>query len=286
MKTMATPHARQGGFLMAEVLMALVLLSLVAGTLHLSMTERQIDILERDRIEQVAGEIYRLAQGAQQFWVLNRRWPSESRNCVWAYAVLLDEGWIKGVGRHTPFLDRNEQRIPYEFSCTARHFGIKVMAEDNGQARDLHGKLPGSVVNGEQVTAYYPRPGTAERYMALDGSTQPTEAWDMGGQYLYNLSNAATRTGQFLASSVQTVALADPGQRIEKPECPAGWHPHISTVLSQFETRPQSSIRSVRLPVADQGSHWVVQAVVNTSSGTQTLSTGQGKIAAFVKCSR
>ena len=291
---------RQRGFSLLEVTATLLLFSIMAGSLQLSLTRRQIDRVEQQEFERVADQVHRLAQAAQHFAVRNGGWPNESLRCAQAYRALNAAHLLRGAPEKSPYRDAGGNRTAYALSCDANHFQVRVTAESAGQAAELARRLPGASAAGSVVTAPYPKP-TANppappppppptplpdnRFMRLDGGSRPTRTWDMGNQYVFGTRDTLTETGQSLANSVQFATTARPGQSIRKPRCPGGMRPYIFTALNRVSAPSGRGLHGVELPVRDTGSAWVVQAFVHTSAGVETVSSTTTRIAAFVKCS-
>ena len=286
-------RARQRGFSLLEVTVALLLLSILAGTVQLSMTRRQVEALEHDRIEHAAGDFYRFAQAAQRHAARTGKWPNEDRSCANALAQLTTAGLLKGVTAASDFLNNQEPR-PYALSCDANHFTIGLTTETTLQAARLERKLPGSQRTGTTVNASYPKPlgdgspgggAGSGAYMPLDGSATPTATWNMGNQYMFGVRDVVSATGQTLANSVQFATAATPGQRIVKPDCPRGMQPRIFTALSQVSAPSGRGIHGIQLPVTEDDDAWTVNVVVHTPLGQETIPASRGRIATFVKCS-
>ena len=296
----ARRRRRQRGFSLLEVTATLLLFSIMAGSLQLSLTRRQIDRVEQEEFERVADQVHRLAQAAQHFAVRNGGWPNESLRCAQAYRALQAANLLRGAPEKSPYRDADGNRTAYALSCDADHFQIRVAAESAEQAAELARRLPGASTAGSVVTAPYPKP-TANppapppppppppipdnRFMRLDGGSRPTRTWDMGNQYVFGTRDTLTETGQSLANSVQFATTARPGQSIRKPRCPGGMRPYIFTALNRVSAPSGRGLHGVELPVRDTGSAWVVQAFVHTSAGVEAVSSTTTRIAAFVKCS-
>lgn len=291
---------RQRGFSLLEVTATLLLFSIMAGSLQLSLTRRQIDRVEQEEFERVADQVHRLAQAAQHFAVRNGSWPNESLRCAQAYRALSAANLLRGAPDKSPYRDAGGNRTPYALSCDANHFQIRVAAETADQAAELARKLPGAAAAGSVVTAPYPKPTASppappptpppapvpdNRFMRLDGASRPTRTWDMGNQYVFGTRDVLTETGQALANSVQFATTARPGQSIRKPRCPGGMRPHIFTAVNRVSAPSGRGLHGIELPVRDTGGSWVVQAFVHTSAGVETVSSSTTRIAAFVKCS-
>ena len=293
---------RQRGFSLLEVTATLVLFSIMAGTLQLSLTRRQIERVEQEQFERVADQVHRLAQAAQHFAVRTGSWPNESLRCAQAYRALNGANLLRGAPAASPYRDSAGNRTPYALSCDANHFQVRVAAETADQAAELARKLPGASASGSVVTAPYPKPtanppptpapppppptpAPANRFMRLDGASRPTRTWDMGNQYVFGTRDVLTETGQALANSVQFATTARPGQSILKPRCPGGMRPHIFTAVNRVSAPSGRGLHGIELPVRDTGTAWVVQAFVHTSAGVEAVSSSTTRIAAFVKCS-
>ena len=291
---------RQRGFSLLEVTATLLLFSIMAGSLQLSLTRRQIDRVEQEEFERVADQVHRLAQAAQHFAVRNGSWPNESLRCAQAYRALSAANLLRGAPDKSPYRDAGGNRTPYALSCDANHFQIRVAAETADQAAELARRLPGAAAAGSVVTAPYPKPTASppappptpppapvpdNRFMRLDGASRPTRTWDMGNQYVFGTRDVLTETGQALANSVQFATTARPGQSIRKPRCPGGMRPHIFTAVNRVSAPSGRGLHGIELPVRDTGGSWVVQAFVHTSAGVETVSSSTTRIAAFVKCS-
>ena len=222
----ARRRRRQRGFSLLEVTATLLLFSIMAGSLQLSLTRRQIDRVEQQEFERVADQVHRLAQAAQHFAVRNGGWPNESLRCAQAYRALQAANLLRGAPEKSPYRDADGNRTAYALSCDANHFQIRVAAESADQAAELARRLPGASTAGSVVTAPYPKP-TANppapppppppppipnnRFMRLDGGSRPTRTWDMGNQYVFGTRDTLTETGQSLANSVQFATTARPG---------------------------------------------------------------------------
>ena len=289
---------RQRGFSLLEVTATLLLFSIMAGSLQLSLTRRQIDRVEQQEFERVADQVHRLAQAAQHFAVRNGGWPNESLRCAQAYRALQAANLLRGAPEKSPYRGADGNRTAYALSCDTNHFQVRVTAESAGQAAELARRLPGASTAGSVVTAPYPKP-TANppappptpaplpdnRFMRLDGGSRPTRTWDMGNQYVFGTRDVLTETGQALANSVQFATTARPGQSIRKPRCPGGMRPHMFTAVNRVSAPSGRGLHGIELPVRDAGGSWVVQAFVHTSAGVETVSSTTTRIAAFVKCS-
>ena len=294
----APRRRRQRGFSLLEVTATLLLFSIMAGSLQLSLTRRQLDRVEQQEFERVADQVHRLAQAAQHFAVRNGGWPNEALRCAQSYRALAAASLLRGAPEQSPYRDADGNRTAYALSCDANHFQVRITAESADQAAELARRLPGSAAAGSVVTAPYPKP-TANppapppaptpppdnRFMRLDGGSRPTRTWDMGNQYVFGTRDALTETGQSLANSVQFATTARPGQSIRKPHCPSGMRPRIFTALNRVSAPSGRGLYGIELPVRDAGSSWVVQAFVHTSAGVETVNSTTTRIAAFVKCS-
>ena len=289
----------QRGFSLLEVTATLLLFSIMAGSLQLSLTRRQLERVEQEEFERVADQVHRLAQAAQHFAVRTGGWPNESLRCAQAYRALDAASLLRGAPDRSPWRDAAGNRTLYALSCDANHFQVRITAETADQAAELARKLPGAAAAGSVVTAPYPKPVANppapppppptptpdNRFMRLDGTSRPTRTWDMGNQYVFGTRDALTETGQSLANSVQFATTARPGQSIRKPRCPSGMRPRIFTAVNRVSAPSGRGLHGVELPVRDAGSSWVVQAFVHTSAGVETVSSATTRIAAFVKCS-
>ena len=279
---------RQRGFSLAELTISVVLFSILAGTLQLSMTRRQLDQVEQDVAEQVAGEIYRLANAAQQYAINEGEWPNETHDCTGAYQLLSNE-LLKGVPATTPYMNSTGTRRFYKLECIATHFTIRVQPENAEQADLLAAKIPGSSVDSGEVLASYPKPigntGDTGGFMALDGSTQPTGTWKMGNQFLFNIRDIVTSTAQSLLNSVQYASTARPGDMILKPDCPTNMHPVILTALNGVAISPARSIHALHTIARDRGDAWLIDMVVHNGSYDYRAGREQATVSVFVKCS-
>ena len=285
----SSPCARQSGFSLLELVITLALFSILAGTLQLSATRRLVDDLERDRTEQAAEEIYRLANAAQHYLINEGGWPLEMLLCEGAYNELDAKGLLKGAPRLSPYLDSEENRTGYVLSCNSNHFTIATTTENAGQATALVQKVPGASASGMVVTVHYPRPAdppsTGGAFMPLDGSASPTATWDLGNQYLFGARDVATETGQTLLNSVQFATAASPGDLIRKPTCPDSMTPRIFTALSRVSSPSGRALHGIQLPVDNLTDSWRVRAVITGSGGEESATSDTATIAVFVKCS-
>ena len=283
------PRTRQTGFSLLELAVTLALFSILAGTLQLSVTRRLAEDIERDRTEQAAGEIYRLANAAQHYAINEGEWPRQILLCEGAYEELDTENLLKGAPKHSPYLDTGGSRVEYAMSCDANHFTISATAEDAEQAAALVQKVPGSSASSTTVTVHYPRPadtsGAEGEFMPLDGSASPTATWNLGNQYLFGARDVATETGQTLLNSVQFATVAGPGDLIRKPTCPGNMTPRIFTALNRVSALSGRALHGIQLPVDELTDSWRVRAVITSSGGVESASSDTTAIAVFVKCS-
>ena len=288
-RSRSNPCARQSGFSLLELAITLALFSILAGTLQLSVTRRLIDDLERDRTEQAAEEIYRLANAAQHYFINEGGWPLEMLLCQGAYDELNAKGLLKGAPRLSPYLDSTGNRAGYVLSCNSNHFTVVATTENAEQAAALAQKVPGASASGTAVTMHYPRPvdtpGTEGAFMPLDGSASPTATWDLGNQYLFGARDVATETGQTLLNSVQFATAASSGDLIRKPTCPDSMTPRILTALSRVSSPSGRALHEIQLPVDDLTDSWRVRAVITASGGEESATSDTATIAVFVKCS-
>lgn len=285
----SSPCVRQAGFSLLELAITLALFSILAGTLQLSITRRLVDDLERDRTEQAAEEIYRLANAAQHYLVNEGEWPLEILLCVKAYDELDAQGLLKGAPRFSPYLDFRGDRAEYVLSCDSHHFTIVAATENAEQAAALAQKVPGASASGTAVTVHYPRPAgmpdAGGAFMPLDGSASPTATWNLGNQYLFGARDVATETGQTLLNSVQFATAASPGDLIRKPTCPDNMTPRIFTALNQVSSSSGRALHGIQLPVDELANSWRIRAVITGSGGEESASSDTTTIAVFVKCS-
>ncbi len=285
----STARARQAGFSLLELVVTLALFSILAGTLQLSSTRRLVDDIERDQVERVAGEVYRLANAAQRYAIDEGEWPREILLCAGAYAELDARGLLKGAPERSPYLNSRGRRTQYVLSCDSSHFTVTVTTENPEQASALERKLPGSSTSGSVLASHYPKPadasGQGSGFMPLDGSESPTATWNLGNQYLFGARDVVTETGQTLLNSVQFAAAAKPGDLIRKPTCPSGMRPRIFTALNQVSLPSGRALHGIQLPVDDLASTWRVRVVLTGSGGVETPRSSATTIAVFVKCS-
>lgn len=283
------PCTHQSGFSLLELVITLALFSILAGTLQLSATRRLVDDLERDRAEQAAEKIYRLANAAQHYFINEGEWPMEMLLCEGAYDELDAQGLLKGAPQLSPYLDSGEDQTGYALSCDSSHFTIAATTENAEQAAALAQKVPGASASDMVVTVHYPRPvdtpGTEGAFMPLDGSASPTATWNLGNQYLFGARDVATETGQTLLNSVQFATAANPGDLIRKPTCPGSMTPRIFTALSRVSSPSGRALHGVQLPVDELTDSWRVRAVITGSGGEESASSDTATIAVFVKCS-
>ena len=284
-----SPRERQAGFSLLELVITLALFSILAGTLQLSATRRLVDDLERDQTEQVAGEIYRLANAAQHYAINESEWPLEPMRCAGAYAELDAHGLLKGAPMRSPYLNARGRRTEYVLSCDSRHFTVTVTTEQAEQAAGLARKIPGAAASGTTLAAHYPKPadtgGGGGASMPLDGSMTPTATWNMGDQYLFGVRDVVTETGQTLLNSVQFATVANPGDLVRKPTCPHGMRPRIFTALNRAMVPSGRALHSIQLPVDELANSWRVRAVITGSGGVETTTRDTAAITVFVKCS-
>ena len=287
--TQIGPCTRQSGFSLLELAVTLALFSILAGTLHLNMTRRLAEDIERDRTEQAAGEIYRLANAAQHYAINEGEWPLEMLLCQGAYEELNTQSLIKGAPKHSPYLDSGGNQTEYVLSCDSDHFTVAATTENTEQANSLARKIPGASASGPAVTVHYPKPadagGGGGEFMPLDGSASPTATWNLGNQYLFGARDVVTETGQTLLNSVQFATVANPGDLIRKPTCPSGMTPRILTALNRVSTPSGRALHGIQLPVDELADSWRVRAVITGSGGKETATPNTATIAAFVKCS-
>ncbi len=283
------PCVRQSGFSLLELVITLALFSILAGTLQLSMTRRLADDIERDRTEQAAGEIYRLANAAQHYAINASEWPHEMLLCERAYEELDAHNLLKGAPKHSPYLDTGGDRVEYALSCDSSHFTVSVAAENAEQAAGLARKIPGASVSGVILSVHYPKPadagGGGGEFMPLDGSASPTATWNLGNQYLFGALDVATETGQTLLNSVQFATVADPGDLIRKPTCPGNMTPRIFTALNRVSALSGRALHGIQLPVDELADSWRVRAVITGSGGDESATPDTATITVFVKCS-
>ena len=284
------PCMRQSGFSLLELVITLALFSILAGTLQLSMTRRLADDIERDRIEQAAGEIYRLANAAQHYVINESEWPHEMLLCAGAYSELDTHNLLKGAPQHSPYLDTGGNRVEYVLSCDSSHFTVSVNTENAEQAAGLAQKIPGASASGTTISAHYPKPantgeGGGGEFMPLDGSASPTATWNLGNQYLFGARDVATETGQTLLNSVQFATVANPGDLIRKPTCPGTMTPRIFTALNRVSALSGRALHGIQLPVDELADSWRVRAVITGSGGEENATSDTATIAVFVKCS-
>ncbi|MCY4610787.1 MAG: type II secretion system protein [Gammaproteobacteria bacterium] len=285
------PSARQSGFSLLELAVTLALFSILAGTLQLSMTRRLVDDIERDRTEQAAGEIYRLANAAQHYAIDENKWPLEILLCQGAYEELDAKNLLKGAPKHSPYLNSGGNQTEYALSCDSSHFTVTVTTESAGQATSLKQKIPGSSVSGIALTVHYPKPadagggGSGGEFMPLDGSASPTATWNLGNQYLFGARDVATETGQTLLNSVQFATVANPGDLIRKPTCPGSMTPRIFTALNRVSALSGRALHGIQLPVDELADSWRVRAVITGSGGDESATPDTATITVFVKCS-
>lgn len=283
------PCVRQSGFSLLELVITLALFSILAGTLQLSMTRRLADGIERDRTEQAAGEIYRLANAAQHYVINEGEWPHEMLFCEGAYEELDAHSLLKGAPKHSPYLDTGGDRVEYVLSCDSSHFTVSVTAENAAQVTALAQKIPGASVSGVTLSVHYPKPadagGGGGEFMPLDGSASPTATWNLGNQYLFGARDVATETGQTLLNSVQFATVADPGDLIRKPTCPGNMTPRIFTALNRVSALSGRALHGIQLPVDELADSWRVRAVITGSGGDESATPDTATITVFVKCS-
>ncbi len=281
-------HRGQTGFSLLELVIAIALFSILAGTLQLSTTRRLIDDLERDQAEQVADNIYRLANAAQHYSIRNNEWPNETLQCESAYTELDEAGLLKGALQQSPYLDEDDEYSDYDLSCDENHFTITVTAETDTQAATVAQKIPGATVTDSTISAHYPKPADEPdgAFMPLDGSEQPTATWDMGNQYLFGVRDVVSETGQTLVNSVQFATTIGPDGLVRKPTCPSDMSPRIFTTLNKIVSPSARPLHSIELPVEELEDFWRVRAIITASDGTRTdPDDSAADIVAFVKCS-
>ena len=291
-------RARQSGFSLMELTVTLVLFSILAGTLQLGMTRRLTDDIERDRTEQAAGTIYRLANAAQHYAINEGEWPLETFRCARAYQELNAKSLLRGAPRYSPYLDSRGSQTEYALSCDSNHFTITVTTENTEQAAGLAQKVPGASTFGSNIVVHYPKPADAGgkgdegdesdeggAFMPLDGSASPTATWYLGNQYLFGARDVVTETGQTLLNSVQFATVAKPGDLVRKPTCPRGMSPRIFTALNQVSTPSGRALHGIQLPVDELTGAWRIRAVVTGSGGQETTTPDTATVAVFVKCS-
>lgn len=280
-------RTRQAGFSLLEMAVTILLFSIMAGTLQLSLTRRQLDEVDRHQAEQVADEVYRLANAAQHYEIQRLEWPNEALDCDGAYAELDAQNLLKGAPEESPYLDADENPTRYRLSCDANHFTIEVTAENADQAADLAHRLPGSAAAGAVVTVHYPKAANApgNNFMPLNGSARPTGTWDMGDQYMFGVRDVVAETGQTLVNSLQFATIGAPNDLIRKPQCPNDMEPRIFTAVNHIATPSGRALHAIALPIDDLDDFWRIRAVVTSSGGEETPASSAASIAAFIKCS-
>ena len=285
----STPKMRQRGFSLLELTISILLFSVLIGSVQLSFTRRMAQELEQDQAELAAGQIYRLANAAQHYEILNSEWPDELMQCADAQKILRNASLLSNANMTAPYQDARGRAHAYITTCAnTTHFSVSINTESVEHAARLAQKIPTAAITNSRVDVHYPRAAALASegdYLPLDGSASPTDTLDFGNQYVFGVKDVLASTGQTLLNSVQHVTTAKHGDTIKKPACPSGMQPHIFTALNQVQTSSGRPLHAIQLLAKDNGNSWTVNAVVTGSAGNETVSVRDATITAFVKCS-
>ncbi len=269
--------SRQQGFGLLDVIFALALLGLIyAGAIKFLLNQKEAHAAEhyRVRIEQVIEalqkyqyqqhtlsppvalidefptELNDLMTEEEQFWINCTAADEAAHHCVrpdsvpWTSTRLGYEAGYKNIpiGSGTRDIAYATLTFPLSSSVIAPNFRAKWATELL--------KLPyaKAQTNGD-ITVHVYDPLLSQLYdefLQRDGSVALTDDWDVGGESaITNAQNVFVQTADGtqmnLAAGVIATFTAKHGDLIEKPQCPEGLEPAIST-----------SIKSLSYPEGDE----------------------------------
>lgn len=285
---------RAGGFTVLEVLLATLILSTIAATIWAPRLVSEAQELRLQIADLLVEEIHVLSNAARRHATRNSgEWPGQQDDgCPSdsAWAALSPE--VPGLDRNSPLLRlgtstkaNGETQTTtlgiYEFRCDDNDFVIDASAHSDDIDLLDYAASQFARANVQFVD------GADRMRVPVASSTALPE--------LEELDDVQLKTGQSLGSAVTFAGVFDPGNEIEKPECPAelGYVPQIVTVpvqMSHSEGFPMVEFRVWAEDLAatpTTPARWRLRSHVVTSAndGSPEPDNDDVRIAAFVKCS-
>lgn len=226
-------NTKQRGFTILELLVVIVLMVILVGVGGTAALRNQ---LNEKRSGVTVREMMILLDASATYLELEGEWPDENDYCDDLVSVLTTQGYIAGIELESPWM------TSYQFYCNRndpKTLSITVRAGDNDWARYIAAALPASTIlpnaNGLRVRT------TLSRSLLLAALTDK----------LVQFATYATNSDD----------------RIEKPDCPAGYTPAIYAALSgmsqNYEAPP---IGAAYIDIADETpNYWKLEAELTTT---------------------
>ncbi len=308
---------RAGGFTLIEVLLAITVLSLLVGGYYGPQLLADTRRIQRTQADIIAQEISMLGAAAQSYALSHAGyWPRQDDNCEQAHLELThrlperafdrDTIFYAGEAEVTPplFETNEEQAYPgrYYFDCSEDMSGKRYLfrvglmfdgyaavwadyiANQLPNSEIIDGPVPDDDLVGLQVSWPEMTVLPALNEFVLKSDPQFEAHLDIGGHAVYDAGEVALRSGQTLASALQYAGIAQPGNDVNKPDCPLGLVPQLVTVPIEIGHENLQALTYFRTYASDLGDRWRIHSRVY---GVESESSDAARIrvSVFTSCS-
>lgn len=302
------------GFTLLETLVVMLVLSLLATGYYAPQMVGELRRIQRVQADVVAHEISSLGAAAQAYTLAHAgAWPLENSDCSDAHQALTDRLPPEAFSRDTVFFRsaveeadppseiEGEERLVgrYYFDCGENSDGDRPLfqvsldfsAGDAAWADYVANQLPNSSVapDGDvrRLEIGWPKPAALPAFDAFVLKAEPLFEGnlDVNGNSIFAADEVILSSGQTLASALQYAGVASPGNRVNKPDCPAGLVPQVVTVPLEMSHAEGQPLTHFRVYATDSGSTWRIRSTVH-GSGSQSLdAAARVRVGVFTLCS-
>lgn len=313
------------GFTLLEMMAALLVLSLLAGSFYAPRVLSQARELQRAQALSIAEQINRVATIAQD-WTLshNGHWPDAANQCAGLFTLLSDRlqgleavsappsPWLVDGSRVLPITNpawrrRGEIGRYYPF-CDDRGLQIEIFirGRDALWADYIRNRLANAEVDRfggrifVRLRAHWPLPAAIPALASLVSKDSPefTGAMrsniNLGGHAIFDANDLILSNGHSLGKTVSYASNVAPNTHISTPACAPGLKPQA---LASFNRLLHKSGKPINfsaaivkpLPSAGGGNNrsnrWMIQSQVIDSSGAIDKNNTEIRVNVLVRCS-
>ena len=306
---------KSAGFTLLETLVVMLVLSLIATGYYAPQLSGEIRRIQRVQADVVAHEISSLGAAAQAYTLAHAgAWPIEERDCLDAHQALTDRLPPEAFSLDTVFfrgdvdeeddgeLGSDDEAQPigrYYFDCSENSDGIRPLfrvslsfgAGDAAWADYVANQLPNSSVSSDgdvrRLETGWPKPAALPAFDAFVSKTEPLFEGnlDVNGNSVFGADEVILGSGQTLASALQYAGVAAPGNRVNKPDCPAGLVPQVVTVPLEMSHPDGQPLTYFRVYATDAGSAWRIRSTVHGAESQSLDAALRVRVGVFTMCS-